>query len=127
MLTVIRVDHLHINLRAAWNKANEYYNKLDDSAVYYAATCLHLYYKYYCENAWEHKIGWLRKAEDSFQELWREYKLPLKTPLPQPARTGAIDDVIGALTARRNGPRASDIDEYERWREQEPEWSLETY
>lgn len=35
--------------------------------------------------------------------------------------------MIGALTARRNGPRASDIDEYERWREQEPEWSLETY
>ncbi|KAG9381496.1 hypothetical protein A1F94_007150 [Pyrenophora tritici-repentis] len=45
-------DHLHINLRAAWNKADAYYNKLDDSPVYYAATCLHPLYKYYCENSW---------------------------------------------------------------------------
>jgi len=26
-------DHLAINLRAAWRKADEYYNKLDDSAM----------------------------------------------------------------------------------------------
>jgi hypothetical protein len=44
------IDYLYINLRAAWRKANEYYNKLNDLSIYYAATCLHLYYKYYCEN-----------------------------------------------------------------------------
>jgi hypothetical protein len=123
----VRVDHLHINLRAAWTKAESYYNKLDDSPVYYAATCLHPYYKYYCENAWEHKTGWLRKADEGFQKLWGAYKKPPKTPSPQPPRTGAIDDVIGAYTARRNGARAEDLDEYTRWREQEPEWSLQTY
>jgi hypothetical protein len=44
-------DHLPINLRAAWAKANDYYAKLDDSPAYYAAVCLHPYYKHYCETA----------------------------------------------------------------------------
>ncbi|KAI0568622.1 hypothetical protein Alg130_12025, partial [Pyrenophora tritici-repentis] len=48
-------DHLFVNLRAAWSKANDYYNKLDRSPAYYAATCLHPYYKYYCENSWVDK------------------------------------------------------------------------
>jgi hypothetical protein len=100
---------LHINLRAAWNKANEHYNKLDDSHVYYAATCLHPYYRYYCENALEHKIVWLRKADDGFQELWRSYKKPAPRPPPKLARTGDNDDVIGALTARRKCARGENI------------------
>jgi hypothetical protein len=45
-------DHLAINLRAAWAKANEYYAKLDLSLVYYAAIVLHPYYKLYCDSAW---------------------------------------------------------------------------
>jgi hypothetical protein len=48
-------DHLAINLRAAWAKANEYYTKLEDSPVYYAATILHPYYKHYCDKAWAEK------------------------------------------------------------------------
>jgi hypothetical protein len=40
---------------------------------------------------------------------------------------GAIDDVIGALTSRRNCARSDSRDEYDRWRELEPEWSMETY
>ncbi|KAF1939367.1 hypothetical protein EJ02DRAFT_424934 [Clathrospora elynae] len=39
-------DHLYINIQAAWSKANEYYGKLDNSPVYYAATCPHPYHKY---------------------------------------------------------------------------------
>jgi hypothetical protein len=50
-------DHLHINLRNAWVKAEEYYRKLDDSPVYYAATCLHPYHKYYCEKRGSTKMG----------------------------------------------------------------------
>ncbi|KAI0568968.1 hypothetical protein TUN199_11416, partial [Pyrenophora tritici-repentis] len=44
-------DHIAINLRAAWAKANEYYIKLDDSPTYYAATSLYPAYKHYCDNA----------------------------------------------------------------------------
>ncbi|KAI1522556.1 hypothetical protein A1F96_11089, partial [Pyrenophora tritici-repentis] len=103
-------------------KAEEYYRKLDDSPVYYAATCLYPYYKYYCENLWEHKDRWLRTANARFQELWRSYKKAPPSPPPQPARTGAIDDVIEALTARRNCARRDGGDEYDRWLEEEPSW-----
>ncbi|KAF7450282.1 hypothetical protein PtrSN002B_010996 [Pyrenophora tritici-repentis] len=44
-------DHLAINLRAAWAKASDYYNKLNLSPAYYAATLLHPRYKTYCEVA----------------------------------------------------------------------------
>jgi hypothetical protein len=44
-------DHLAINLRAAWSKANAYYAKLEEYPVYYAAVILHPYYKYYCDNS----------------------------------------------------------------------------
>ncbi|KAG9382681.1 hypothetical protein A1F94_006602 [Pyrenophora tritici-repentis] len=77
-------DHLHINLRAAWNKADAYYNKLDDSPVYYAATCLHPLYKYYCENSWSEKLEWIEAANKGFQRLWKSYK-KLPTPVAIPA------------------------------------------
>jgi hypothetical protein len=50
-------DHLPINIKAAWRKANDYYTKLDNSPAYYAAVCLHPYYKYYCDNSWGTKTG----------------------------------------------------------------------
>ncbi|PZD23650.1 hypothetical protein A1F96_10050, partial [Pyrenophora tritici-repentis] len=56
--------------------------------------------------------------------LWRSYKKAPPSPPPQPARTGAIDDVIEALTARRNCARRDGGDEYDRWLEEEPSWTL---
>ncbi|KAI1532814.1 hypothetical protein PtrSN002B_010493, partial [Pyrenophora tritici-repentis] len=37
-------DHISINFRAAWEKLNDYYSKLDDSPAYFAACALHPYY-----------------------------------------------------------------------------------
>jgi hypothetical protein len=62
-------DHLAINLRAAWAKANDYYSKLDLSPAYYAATILHPYYKTYCEVAWADKPEWLDANNRAFQAL----------------------------------------------------------
>jgi hypothetical protein len=42
-------DHFAINLRAAWAKINDYYQKLDESPVYYTACCLYPYYRQYCD------------------------------------------------------------------------------
>jgi hypothetical protein len=124
-------DHLYVNLRAAWSKANKYYEKLDRSPAYYAAVCLHPYYKYYCENSWVDKPEWLTAANASFQQLWQAYKPQRIRP---PSRTtttpvgGGIDDVIAAFV-RRNNSREEEAhdDEYERWRTQEPEWSKKQY
>ena len=49
-------DHLAINLRAAWQKANNYYKKLDNSPVYYATIVLHPHYKRYCDRSWRDKL-----------------------------------------------------------------------
>ncbi|KAI2475157.1 hypothetical protein Ptr902_13412 [Pyrenophora tritici-repentis] len=42
-------DHFAINLNTAWAKLNDYYEKLDDTPIYYTATLLHPYYATYCE------------------------------------------------------------------------------
>ncbi|KAF7574516.1 Dimer-Tnp-hAT domain containing protein [Pyrenophora tritici-repentis] len=124
-------DHLFVNLRAAWSKANDYYNKLDRSPAYYAATCLHPYYKYYCENSWVDKPEWLTSANAGFLQLWQSYKPQRTRPLSQTTakpRHRGIDDVIGALVRRNKAQvEAAHDDEYERWRTQEPEWTSEQY
>jgi hypothetical protein len=122
-------DHLIINLRAAWAKANDYYTKLDHSPAYYAAVCLHPYYKYYCDNSWANKPEWLTAAKADFQRLWCTYRP--QQPRPRPiTTTNSIDDMIGAFVRRiggsSGGGEASD-DEFERWKATEPPWSEEQY
>lgn len=58
--------HTYINLRAAWSKANNHYNKLENSPAYYTAVCLYSYYKHYCDNSWADKLGWLNTANARF-------------------------------------------------------------
>ncbi|KAI1557369.1 hypothetical protein PtrEW7m1_012179 [Pyrenophora tritici-repentis] len=43
-------DHISINFRAAWEKLNDYYSKLDDSPAYFAACALHPVYDLYSSN-----------------------------------------------------------------------------
>jgi hypothetical protein len=123
-------DHLIIDLRAAWAKANKYYEKLDDSPAYYAAICLHPYYKYYCDNSWANKPEWLTLANAGFQRLWSTYK-PYRRPLSRTTTTPAtsgIDDVIGAFVHRSNNYRnEGHDDEFKRWKTQEPGWSRDQY
>lgn len=43
-----------INLNAAWDKLNEYYNKLDETPVYYATVALHPSLKWnYFKGEWK--------------------------------------------------------------------------
>jgi hypothetical protein len=120
-------DHLPINIRAAWHKANEYYGKLDLSPVYYAAVCLHPYYKYYCDNSWQDKASWLDTANASFQQLWAEYK-PLQVPptRPKTMAPSSIDEAISAFVDVGSAD-VSNIDEFERWKKYEPKWTKEQY
>jgi hypothetical protein len=123
-------DHLSINLRTAWSKANKYYNKLNNLPAYYATVCLHPYYKYYCKNSWANKPEWLTTANARFQRLWQTYK-PQRIRPPSCTSTttiaDGIDDIIGAFVRRKNNKELEDEDEYERWKTQEPEWSREQY
>lgn len=91
-------DYLAINLRAAWAKLNKYYSKLDHSPMYYAACCLHPYYKNYCANSWRDKPDWLCQNEAALQLLWAPYRPPSPHPprLKAP-RTSNLRDSIAAL------------------------------
>jgi hypothetical protein len=120
-------DHLAINLRAAWAKANDYYSKLDLSPAYYAATILHPYYKTYCEVAWADKPEWLNANNRAFQALWGEYKGSPSRPAARRPRVvvNDIDDAIEALVDPKASAAAaatddSELDEYERWKRWEP-------
>lgn len=64
-------DHLPTNLRAAWLKLNHYYRLLDASPIYYAACCLHPFYKRYCRRAWRKRPDWLALADASFGSFGR--------------------------------------------------------
>jgi hypothetical protein len=67
-------DHFAINLRAAILKAREYYNKLDHTPAYYAATRLHPRYKYFTDTAWANKPDRIELNNRNFDALWAEYK-----------------------------------------------------
>ena len=59
-------DHLAINLRPALLKANKYYNKLDLSPAYYAATILHPRCEHYLDAVWAEKPDWLESNNRNF-------------------------------------------------------------
>ncbi|CAO2655095.1 Nn.00g101590.m01.CDS01 [Neocucurbitaria sp. VM-36] len=114
-------DHIAINLRAAWQKADDYYSKLDDSPAYYAATILHPMYKHYCDKAWAKKPDWLEASNASFQALWAQYNTS-----PRAVRLSAVipSDIDDAIDSIRNPSTASsltaDEDEFKRWKRSEP-------
>ena len=124
-------DHLYINLRAAWEKLNYYYGKLDDSPVYYAAVCLHPFYKNYCQNSWEtDHPDWLTSNEAALFTLWGNTKPTPKTP-PQVAKASgrsSIREAIAALATRGNYPiEDNNLDQLAAWRKHEPQWTEEQY
>ena len=122
-------DYLLINLRAAWAKANNYYNKLDLSPAYYAATLLYPRYKTYCELVWADKPEWLEANNCAFRALWAEYNtLPRAVRRPK-VISSEIDDAIKALLDPDGAAAAinGDINEYKRWKAREPKVNKDSY
>lgn len=121
-------DHLAINLKAAWRKADEYYSKLDDLPAYYAAVCLHSHYKHYCKNSWADKAGWLDTNNAAFRQLWALYKpVAALNSRSRPSTLSDIDDAIDALVSHHKGSSELNLDEYEQWRKYEPMWTKTQY
>ncbi|KAG9380647.1 hypothetical protein A1F94_007967 [Pyrenophora tritici-repentis] len=123
-------DHLPINLRAAWAKLNAYYTKLDESPAYFAATCLHPYYKNYCENSWRDKPSWLEANNAGLKQLWVFYKPQIQRQSRPPVRlSSGINDAINALVnAEPYGiVEVTEMDELERWRRFELRWTQEQF
>jgi hypothetical protein len=122
-------DHLPINLCAAWAKASNYYNKLDLSPAYYAATLLHPRYKTYCELAWADKPEWREANNSAFCALWAEYNTSPRVVRRPNVISSEINDAIEALLGP-DGPAAAtdgNIDEYERWKARKPKANKDSY
>jgi hypothetical protein len=107
-------------LRGAWAKLSEYSSKLGDSPVYYAACCLHPYYKRYCARSWSDKPDWLVKAAEGFRLLYEAYVAPraVNTRCKDHIR-GAINEAIAAVMGI-DSDNDKATDEYERWHRLEP-------
>ena len=118
-------DHYAINLNRGWLKLQKYFEKLDDTPVYYAAVLLHPRYKLFCQNAWADHPEWLIKGDASFKKLWLQY---IERPSPSsntpsahlPSRrahaSSARDDYIRANTSRVAQSSINASDEYEAWK-----------
>jgi hypothetical protein len=122
-------DHLAINVQTAWAKLQDYYKKLDESPVYYAATCLlHPAYKSYCDQAWCDKGSprgsWLATAAVGYWTLYGVYITPQNTETrPRERVQGAIDEAIAAVMGGDSDSDDKFSDEYERWRRLKPQWT----
>lgn len=116
-------DHYEINVNAGWLKLKKYWEKLDDTPVYYAAAVLHPYYHDFCKKWWSDRPDWLRNYDAAFQKLWLEYKNLTLTP------TDVVDDratkrrKVEARTSRDDfirsivytAPALNLKDEFARW------------
>ena len=78
--------HYTINLNYGWLKLQKYFEKLNETPVYYTAILLHFLYKYFCKYAWADYPNWLIKNNTAFLKLWLQYKAqpdPLTIPSNQ--------------------------------------------
>ncbi|KAI1664628.1 hypothetical protein L13192_10747 [Pyrenophora tritici-repentis] len=99
-------DHLAINLKAAWVKANSYYLKLDNSL-----------------NSWADQEGWIETNEAALKQLWGKFKPPrASTARARPHKQDDINDTINAI-ADHYANKDDELDELEQWRKCEPQWT----
>ncbi|KJZ69742.1 hypothetical protein HIM_10853 [Hirsutella minnesotensis 3608] len=70
-------EHFRANINLGWKKLDEYYNKLDETPIYYTALALHPAYRWgYFETVWSGRPTWVSKAKDVVQSVWDgEYKM----------------------------------------------------
>ena len=59
-------DYFIINLNAAQAKLNDYYLKLNNTPVYYAAVLLYPYFKRFYQNAWKNRPDWIISGDTAF-------------------------------------------------------------
>lgn len=69
-------EHFSVNINLGWKKLDEYYNRLDETPIYYTSLALHPAYRWgYFETVWSGRPEWISRAKDMVQLVWdRGYK-----------------------------------------------------
>ncbi|KAG9375844.1 Dimer-Tnp-hAT multi-domain protein [Pyrenophora tritici-repentis] len=112
-------DHIPINLRAARRKASNYFTKILQSPIYYAATALHPRYKTYSKRFWRDK--------PTIEHRAREPAAAATTPTPAPKPTmSSFDDAIDAILDEDGEHTLEVEDEYDSWLK-EPMWTSDQH
>lgn len=64
-------EHFRIGINLAWEKLDLYYQKLDETPIYYVALALHPAYRWdYFEEVWQTKPDWIDAAKAKVLEVW---------------------------------------------------------
>ena len=93
-----RNPHFTSRLLASWYKFDKYYKLTDDTPVYAAAILLHpALRRAYLDRQWEKQASYIEPAIDSVREMWKKFK---------------------SLAPVEVDVRASEIDEFRRWKQQ---------
>ena len=57
-------EHFRIGINLAWDKLDEYYQRLDETPIYYTAMALHPAYRWdWFDETWSHKPSWVKKEK----------------------------------------------------------------
>ncbi|KAI8416761.1 hypothetical protein FOFC_03074 [Fusarium oxysporum] len=64
-------EHFRIGINLAWDKLDEYYQRLDETPIYYTAMALHPAYRWdWFDETWAHKPSWVEKAKEMVADVW---------------------------------------------------------
>ncbi|KAM3451250.1 hypothetical protein NHJ6243_009632 [Beauveria neobassiana] len=64
-------EYLRIGINLAWDKLDEYYQRLDETPIYYTAMALHPAYRWdWFAETWSHKPSWVTKAKQMVSDVW---------------------------------------------------------
>lgn len=125
--------HYLAAVEQAWSKANEYYEKLDDSPVYVAGVVLDPRWKWkYFREQWKDNPHWISRAGSQLRGLWEsEYKtLNIQQISPKPfldalpsgephSRMGRVFQQIQRMVIPESD-KEEDDDKYDIWIAEKP-------
>ncbi|OWT43020.1 restless-like transposase [Pochonia chlamydosporia 170] len=64
-------EYLRIGINLAWDKLDEYYQRLDETPIYYTAMALHPAYRWdWFDETWSHKPSWVKRAKEMVADVW---------------------------------------------------------
>lgn len=70
-------EHFKVNINLCWKKLDEYYSRLDETPVYYAAIAFHPAYRWeYFEDTWADRPNWIQRAKSLVEGLYRSHYEP---------------------------------------------------
>lgn len=123
--------HFRHNINLAWQKADEYYQLLDESPAYLASVVLHPRFKWqWINRSWHSKKAWRERGQDEMKQLWKDYEcMPIGQAVDKVASittSGLELSGLEAYRARFQAKKRSltpplDLDSYDAWTKLEPE------